>query len=146
MKKKALLLLFLVCSILLISGCGNTKKENTSNSQDSKESSASEEGKIDLYSDNTKIVFANGTNKLVFYYSGNKITAYHAYYDYSDTTTATAALAAFKSAHEEDDSVKKIYTKGNYIVVEFAESEYEDMTVSELKTAYSYLEEVQKNK
>ena len=102
----------------------------------------SELDEIELYSDGTKIVFGNGNSKLVYYYSGDEITKYEAYLDYG---TAAAAQYAY-SIFEKDDSIKNAYVKGKYLVVEYDESLYENLTVSEVRTLYSYLEEVQNNK
>ena len=97
---------------------------------------------LQLYSDNTKIVFANGQAKLVYYYSGEKITAYHAYMDYENAAIANYALSLIE---KDDTTIKKAYTKGKYLIIEYAESEYENTTLSEVKALYSYLEQIQKS-
>ncbi len=144
MKKRLFLCLVLVM-LVLATGCGNKKviiddkDEKTTNSSSSTTTTDSE---IELYSDDTKIVFKNGNNKVVFYYKGDKITAYHAYLDYGTKANAELVLKALDN--EADDSIKKAYVKGRYVVVEYKEEEYENLTVSEVRTVYSYLEEIKK--
>ena len=45
---------------------------------------------------------------------------------------------------KDDDAIDKAYTKGRYLVVEYAKSEYEDLKTSEVRALYSYLEQIQK--
>lgn len=156
MKKKILYFLMINLVMFVLVGCGsNTIKNVDDLISESKEAVSeakdkvveevnkadNDEDKIDLYSDDSKIVFANGTVKLVYYYSGDKITAYHTYIDYADAATAKYALSILN----KDDTMGKAYTNGKYLVIEHSESEYEGLTVSEVRATYSYLEEVQKN-
>ncbi len=96
---------------------------------------------MDLYSDNTKMVFISGQTRLVFYYSGEEITGYVTYIDYGNEATAENALTL---VDEEDESIEKAYTKGKYLVMEYDKSEYENLSVSDVKNAYSYLKEATK--
>ena len=79
---------------------------------------------------------------LVFYYSGNDITKYEAYINYGDSQTAKFALSLLDEA--EENIINK-YTKGKYLVVEYAESEFDGLTLDDIKTTYSYLKEVSKS-
>ena len=151
---KKLLFTFLalfLCVTLTACGNGDTKEEENKDNKGTEEvekkdkneekndSKTSSSEKIDLYSDDTKMVFKNGQNQLIYYYSGDKITAYHAYIDYETPELANYALTLL----EKDDSIDKMYTNGRYLVVEYAKSEYENLTVAEVKALYSYLEQVQ---
>ncbi len=146
--KKILLSTLLFLMLVFITGCGNETNDDVENIIDNIEdkstetSNTTEDDKIDLYSDDTKMVFKNGTGSLVYYYSGDKITGYHAYLDYGDAATAKYALTIMD---KDLENIKNAYTKGRYLVIEYNESEYEDMTASEVKALYSYLEEVQKS-
>jgi len=150
MKKKLLLIIFVVGTLFLVTGCGNKKVDdinyesnNTNGTGEVKENDdSSAYDDFELYSDNTKIVFANGSGKIVFYYSGNEITAHHVYFDYNNNAAAKLALQYL----EKDESIDKAYVKGRYLIVEYNKSEYENMTLEDVKTAYSYLEELKKNK
>ena len=148
MKKKILLSLLVVLSLFLVVGCGSKKtesKDSTSNKgndvvDNNKENEADD---IKLYSDDTKIVFDSGEGKIVFYYEGDKITAHHVYINYGSASLAQTAYASVKL--EEEEGIKKAYVKGSYLVVEYEDSEFENLTLDDVKTAYSYLEQVQKN-
>ncbi len=151
MKKKILLSIIAFLMLFMVYGCGNdngeeNNNENGNNSEvengnNDNGSSTSVSDEIKLYSDSTKMVFQVGTSQLVYYYSGDKITAYHAYVDYGDAVTANYALSVAKA--EEDSNIKKAYTKGRYLVIEYNENEYENTTASEIKTAYAYFEQIQ---
>ena len=78
---------------------------------------------------------------MVYYYSGEKITKYEVYLDYNDAATAKFALSVL----DDEEGIKKKYTKGKYLVIEYDESEYDTLTLTEVKTMYSYLEEIKKN-
>ncbi len=147
--KKILLSVLVVLLLVVFVGCGkdngNDAGDNnggTNNGEvNNNSSSNSSNDEIKLYSDNTKMVFQVGNSKLVYYYSGEKITAYHAYVDYENAATANYALTLINL--DEDSNIKKAYTQGRYVVIEYAESEYEDTTTSEIRALYSYLEQVQ---
>ena len=77
---------------------------------------------------------------LVFYYKGNKITGFSDYIGYYDNETAKNVVSQI----EITDNMKKVYSKDNYVVIEYSESEYKDLTVKGVKEEYSYLKEVLK--
>ena len=148
--KKFLVTLFALFLTLSLTACGSNgkneqedKKGNESSEVESGEEGSSESvaEKIELYSDSTKMVFKNGNTQLVYYYSGEEITAYHAYIDYENAATANYALTLIE---KDDETIAKAYTKGRYLVVEYAKSEYEDLKTSEVRALYSYLEQIQK--
>lgn len=148
--KKRLLVVFLIIVCFTLVGCGTDKKlvENNDKNDSKTEkksdvSNNSSNDEIELYSDSTKIVFKKDNSKMVYYYSGEKVTKYEVYLDYGNAATAKIML---EQLEDNDDTIKKKYIKGKYLVIEYAESEYEDLTVSDIRTAYSYLEELQENK
>ncbi len=155
MKKKILLSIFTLFMLIMFTGCGNKTDEvndkpddvvlpsddNKSDEVNTNDNTTTNEADdYELYSDDTKIVFKNGQVSMVFYYSGNEITAFHEYIEYEDATTANYALSII----EQDESISKVYTKGRYLVIEYAESEYADYTLEDIKLTYSYLEEAKK--
>ncbi len=164
MKNKIILCFTVVLCLSVLSGCGISKKilsveekaqeiidkttnddgtdKNTTGDTNTDSSTESNADQIELYSDSTKIVFQSGNIKMVYYYSGNTITAYHAYVDYGDSATANYALAAANAS--KDESIKKAYVKGKYLVIEYAESNYENLTVEDVRKLYSALEEIKK--
>lgn len=119
-----------------------TENESTETTSQSTGVTSTKTDDIKLYSDNSKIVFKTGQGMMVYYYSGEKITKYEAYLDYNDESTAKFALSLLD---DEEEGIKKKYTKGKYLVIEYDESEYDTLTLSEVKTMYSYLEEIKKN-
>ena len=152
--KKVLMCLLTVIICFTLTGCFTNQKEklvkdiietDKKEVEDTKEkateSKTTDDEEINLYSDNTKLVFEIGNIKHVFYYSGDNITAYHSYVEYDTKAQATTALAVA----EKDDTIKKMYVKGKYIIIEFNESQYKDLTVSQGKTAYAYMKEVKEN-
>ena len=161
MKKKFLLSLFIVLSLFLVVGCG-TKKDSESkdeknnvdevidkidnSNKDDDTSSTSDD--LELYSDDKQIVFANQNVKMVFTYEGDTITGYYEYIEYPSRDLAKKAYEALKYANDKDEdgnTIKNYSLKGAYLVVEYEESEFEGTTLEDIKTAYSFLEEVQKN-
>ena len=147
--KKILLSLLSVLMLFMLVGCGgdtnvDTNEDTNNNTEvdnNTNNSSNINENEIKLYSDSTKMVFKSGNSQLVYYYSGEKITGYVAYIDYETTAMANYALSILNL--EDDATIKKAYTNGRYLVVEYAESEYEDTTASEIRALYSYLEAAQ---
>jgi len=148
MKRKVILTMLVLVLFFAITGCGKNKgladaadKNSVEQADTSGDNSSYDD--IELYSDSTKYVFELSNTKYVFYYSGDTITAYHTYVDYNDAATAKTAYQLLKL--EDYPEVNKYYVKGKYIVFEWNKSQYEDMTVSELKTAYSYMKELKKS-
>lgn len=73
----------------------------------------------------------------VYFYSGDKITGVTLYLEFANESAAKSALEYFK---QQDESASDLSTNGKYIVVEMPESEYSDMTASEVKQYIDYLE------
>ena len=152
MKKKFFVLLITILCLFIISGCGkdkdidnnndNNNDDNNGSEVENTSSSSTTEDDFKLYTDDTKLVYEEGNTKYIFYFSGDTITAYHTYVDYSDPTTANYAYQVFKNDGVE--TANKFYVKGKYVVFEWNESEYKDLTASQVKLAYSYMKEVRK--
>ena len=141
MKKKVLLVL-LVFSFLLISGCGKNNEENKANNGGNNQNTANQTtiNPDTVHSDNNKIVFRNEQTKMVFGYEGNNITSYKVYVDYSDESTAQTALSVLEA--NKEDNVEKYSIEGKYVVVEYKPSEFTGFTVDNVREMYSYLEEI----
>lgn len=73
----------------------------------------------------------------VYTYSGDKITGEFIYAEFTDESTAKAALEEYKSINQ--DGVRGISINGKYVVIEMDSSSYEDMTASELKTYIDFM-------
>ena len=142
MKKVVLVVLVVLSALLIFTGCG--KKDETKNQSTNNGTNNQNNGVIgdSLYSDGSKIVFKDGETKMVFYYSEDRVTAYHAYVRYDDEQTAAAAVGVLNS--DMSPNIEKCYTSGNYMVVEYKESEYGNLTVTDVRQMYSQLEELKK--
>ena len=144
--KKFLLCLMAIILLFSLTGCGSDENDNNDNNDvDDTEvvnNNPNPYDEIEVYSDNTKIVFETNDGKLVFYYSGNEITAYHAYLNYQNNANANYANAVLKM--DENDDIDKTYVKGKYVVVEYNKSTFENLTLDDVKTTYSYLKELKK--
>jgi hypothetical protein len=83
----------------------------------------------------------------VFYYEGDEITGHHVYIDYNDHSSAQAAYSIYNlSELEQDDALAdRVYVKGQYLVMEYNESEYENLTLNDIRNAYAYGTELKKN-
>lgn len=148
--KKILLTMLALFLTLSLTACGsdsgkeNEEKKGSESSQvEEKDGAEKTDDKIELYSDDTKMVFKNGNSQLVYYYSGDTITAYHAYIDYENATTAAYVAT---SVIEKNETIDKVYAKGRYVVVEYAKSTYEDTTATEVRQLYSAIEQYQNKK
>ncbi len=77
----------------------------------------------------------------VYTYSGDKITGLKTYVEYSDASTAEKAFKALKDSDEEE--AKNAELNGKYIIVTNDESEYEDLTPSDVKEQIEFYEKIQ---
>ena len=143
----------MVVTMMVLTGCGKDNEtpnnENNNNNQQEQQGGNNQQDNenidMKLYSDDTKIVFDTTAYKLVFYYSGNDITGYEMYYDFGSIEMATYGKKSIENNLGEDSDVLDIKQNGQYIIVKFAESEYEDLTVEGVRAAYSTLQEVKKS-
>ena len=143
MKRKIFICLLVFTLCFMMVGCGKTVEEidDTNDVQDNDVTTETlEEDDVKLYSDNTKYVFEYANTKYVFYYSGDKITAYQTYVNYESASTARAVRTALKK--EDYPGLKNVSIKGKYLIFDWDESTYEDMSASDLKTVYSYMKEL----
>lgn len=151
MKKKLLLGLLIIMSLFLVTGCGKDEGEPVENNETNeveKDATGSSDtlNDVELYSDDTKYVFQYQNITHIFYYDGDEITGHHTYINYNDHASAEAAYSMYNLAELEDMDAEadRVYVSGKYLVFELNESEYENMTVSDVKTAYSYMTELKK--
>lgn len=147
-----LIAVMLIAGVFLLTGCGNeelennntnNQQENNNNNNDNNNDNTSEIDILELYSDDTKIVYDMSVYKLVYYHNGTDITGLEWYYEYPSVEYANVAVATIEA--EAEDTVKSVKQNGKYVVVEFSEEEYKDMTLEEVRETYSYLEEVYNN-
>ena len=75
---------------------------------------------------------------IVYTYSGDEITGMKTYVEYADAATAQKAFDEMKAAGEED--VERAEVNGKYIVLTNEESDYEDMTASDVKQQIEFME------
>ena len=73
----------------------------------------------------------------VYTYSGDKITGAKVYYEYADAATAKSFVDTIKAETDSPDSVS---VDGKYIIMVADESEYEDMTASDVKEQVEFYE------
>lgn len=73
---------------------------------------------------------------LVYYYSGDKITGVKYYYEFPSNEKATEAFNELNTNDDFDDNNYAL--SGKYIIFTFPTSQYENLTVEEIR---SYLEE-----
>ena len=134
------LIIILVISILIV-GCNkdasnNTNAKNINNN--SIEVNNTTSSNIELSSDDTKIVFKLSNMEYVFYYDDNTITHFYTYVNYGTNEKANEAIKTLQL----DNNVNNYYVDDKYIVIEWNESEYQNMTLDDVYNAYSYMEEV----
>ena len=150
--KKKVLIGFLLLTLVFLTGCGNreeeTEEKNNSNEviENKEESNTNNEEEhetvmtedYELYTDDKKLVFKDGNTYSIYYYSGTKITGYHTYTDYETEESATEALTNYQKLKNVD----RAYTKGRYLVLEYNKSEYKNLTVYKVRSAYGDLEQL----
>lgn len=114
----------------------NVEEEPTETNGDATE--AIDYDNIDLYSDDTKMVFTvSDTVSGVYYHDGEKITGYEVYAKYDTPALAEAAKLTYD---DSDENIESMTVKGNYLVVKYKESEYENQSLEELKQSFAILE------
>jgi len=140
MKKKILMILFVMLLAFSFTGCKKeeTKEEKEKKQEEKKKTDEkkTEEIKGKLVSDDKKIVFKQEpATYIVFYYEGEKLTSYAEYVDYVYPDQAEQATKGY------DDDVKNkkyesVKAEGQYVVVTHNKSEYENWTLSVVKEAF----------
>lgn len=99
---------------------------------------------FDLYSDSNKyVVNYNDEYKMVFYHDKDKITNVEYYYEFETKSTAeNEGISIVKSIVNDDKA--QISVKNKYVVVKLDPSNYKDLTLENVKSVYSNLQEVKK--
>ena len=138
MKKKYLigLLTLLLCFTLI--GC--TKKEEKDPNDKTNPDTAYDEKKF--VTDDKTLVYKESDSYLIFEHEGDKITASRTYIDYKSPEQAKIFYDQEKD--KKYDTVKSFTVDGRYIIYEWAESEYKDYTLDQIKKLYKDLEIVEK--
>lgn len=80
----------------------------------------------------------SGIVHVVYYHDGSKITNVRAFYEYPDEETAKIAASKLESG-EYADSMK---LNGRFIIFQIKKSQYENMTVEELRENIELLKEI----
>ena len=131
--KKIFLLLILMIFCFITVGC---KKEQNTLPKDV----TPIDGELEAFSDDTKIVFKDNNSTHIFYYDKDIITSHITYIDYATNAIAQAAYEATKL--NSNSMVKRAYVNGKYLVFEWKESEYNNMTVEKIRLSYSNMKEL----
>lgn len=144
MKKIILVCLLIMTTCFALMGCN--KEKNTGTEQENLESNQNKNVQVinpELYSSDTKVVF-NYYNQylIVFYFENNKIVGEELYYDFGDSETAASSVALMKDKYATEEAVNSVNQEGQYIIVRYSTKAYKNLTLSEVKKNYSYLEEV----
>lgn len=76
---------------------------------------------------------------VVYTYSGDEITSMKAYYEFADEATAKKAFDYYNSA-DTSEEFKEVALDGKYVILTANESEYEDLTASDVKQQIEFME------
>lgn len=149
MKKQIFLGIFTIMMCLLLVGCGsktnndlqkviedeNKEVENTDNT---------EEPSIKLYSTDNQLVYnvSNVYFIVIDFDNAGNANGFKWIYDYQDAATAATMVAIIKANMEDDSDIKSVTQDGKYIVVDYNESTYADLTYENTKAAFSMYEQV----
>lgn len=136
MKKKILCGLLAIMLCISLTGCGDkTNSENNQNNSNnnSSEKENSKDNEVVDYEikdeDGKVIIDLGGSTTQVYYHDGEMITDFEIYLDWKDNKTAKEMAAIAKQA--ADDSIDWIEAKGKYVVYNYKEGNYNDMTTYE---------------
>ena len=77
---------------------------------------------------------------VVYFYSGDEITGAKTYYEFANAETAQAAYDSLKDSVNEINSLS---VDGKYVIIVADESEYADITASEVKQQIEFMESLQ---
>lgn len=102
-------------------------------------------------SDNTKYVLTiNSDNSedettpvkshIVYFYSGDTVTGAKTYYEFKNVETAKAGYEAIKNSLSDASAAS---VDGKYVIIVADESEYKDVTASEVKEQIDFMESIQ---
>ena len=144
MNRKVLIGMLVIVAVLVLTGCGKKKEEEKKPETNVEEKTNVEETPVEdaappvpeedyeLYTDDKKMVFRDGDNYSLYFYNGTKVTGHQYYIDYGTSEKATEALENY----EKPKNVNKITTNGRFLVLEYAKSEYSNLTIYKLRNQY----------
>lgn len=89
---------------------------------------------VKLTTDDKRLVIDTPQGKIVITHEGEKITGSYLYVNYVDEATAKAAAELLKQENKDEQNIKSIKVEGTYVVVEYVEEEYEDISFSDLQS------------
>ncbi|HPZ00688.1 MAG TPA: hypothetical protein PLS28_04390 [Clostridiales bacterium] len=142
MKRKILIVLLALVLLFSFAGCSckskkAQEKEAVESTEDIiKQQDALKDGEVKLVEEDGKLCYLSDAATIVFYYEGDKITGHEMYVDYNDADTAKMAYQAIEQVCQESDDYESVSLKGNYVIMKYAKSEYDGMTVAQVKEEY----------
>ncbi len=102
-----------------------------------------EDGEVKLVKDKDKLCYVSGAATIVYYYDGNKITGYEMYVDYGSEEAAKLAVQGLEDGQNAGDiGIDSITQNGSYVIIKYAESEYDGLTVKDVKEQYEDFEKL----
>lgn len=168
MKKFIAFLLMAMMAVSLIA-CGKSKdtetdtsenvsEENTNEQNETEPSEDTEEAKdntdetpletlpedfvLDVKDDDHTVVFTIANTVQVYTHDGTSVTGYTTYVDAGDKEAAQTLLeiALLREDNYEEEGIKKVELKGNYLVTEYLEKAFPYTTYEELHAAAEMLQ------
>ena len=102
-----------------------------------------EDGEVKLVKDKDKLCYVSGAATIVYYYDGNDITGYEMYVNYGSDEAAEMAVQGLEESNEAGDiGIDSITQNGSYVIIKYAKSEYEGLTVKDVKEQYEDFEKL----
>lgn len=99
----------------------------------------------EIYSDNNKIVYNyNDGYKIIIRHDGEKITSIEHYYDLSTAKNAQIKFDELNNKYSSMEGFKEAIQNDRYIKIFFKDEIFKDLTLSNIKSKYSNLEEVRR--
>lgn len=99
----------------------------------------------EIYSDNNKIVYNyNDEYKIIIRHDGEKITSIEHYYDLSTAKNAQIKFDELNNKYSSMEGFKEAIQNDRYIKISFKDEIFKDLTLSNIKSKYSNLEEVRR--
>ena len=83
--------------------------------------------------------FAPVKTHIVYTYSGDEITGMKAYYEFADEATAKKAFDYYNDA-DSSEEFKEVALDGKYVILTANESDYENLTASDVKQQIEFME------
>ena len=92
---------------------------------------------LTLDSEDTEDETAPVKTHIVYFYSDDEVTGAKYYYEFKDADSAKAALETIQNSLEDANAAS---VDGKYIIIVADESEYKDVTASEVKEQIEFME------